>query len=175
MRSRSTKRCSSLVARQLAKTATAPTATTTTTISVMSRRKRKLWIMFVLGEFIADAIDRLDIQRPCRVRLDLLAQIHHMHIDGALEPLVVEAEHLLQQLQPAERAPRLLDQRLQQLELLGRQAQRRPGQPSLMPDEIDDQIAKPHGRRAFLAFFAGPPQHYPHPRDDLTRAERLGD
>src|SRR5690349_18628071 len=109
-------------------------------IRVRSRRTRRLYSIFFLSELVPEAIDRQDIDWQGRVVLDLFAQVHDMDIDSALKPFVVVAEDLLQQLEAAEGAARLADQRLEQLKLFGCKADGRAAQAHAMADKINRQL-----------------------------------
>ena len=71
-----------------------------------------------------------------------------MHVHGALQPLVVVAEHLLQQLEAREGPPRLLRQRFQQPEFLGGEPQRALVQPRLVADKVYQQVAQADRRQS---------------------------
>src|SRR5579875_922682 len=99
-----------------AKIATAAIVTSTISIKTISRRVRRLFKLrsiMVSSQLIANAVDGLQIDRLLWLWFDLLAQVHHMHIDGALEALVVQAKDQCDQFGTAEGASRFAGQRFQ--------------------------------------------------------------
>src|SRR5262245_55258257 len=57
-------------------------------------RTSRLWRM-VADQLVPDAVHRAQPDRPPRLRLDLLAQVLHVHVDGTLGDEAVEAVQVL--------------------------------------------------------------------------------
>src|SRR5689334_14181298 len=70
-------------------------------------------------EHVAEAPDRLDMLGVRRIVLDDLAQPRDLHVDRAVEHLVLAAARELHQLVARERLARVLDQHLEHRELAG--------------------------------------------------------
>src|ERR1700750_464214 len=56
-------------------------------------RRRRLRRIGARGQLVADAVDRHQPRRAARLVLDLLPQVHHVDVDGALGDVAVEAVH----------------------------------------------------------------------------------
>src|SRR6266852_4661231 len=105
--------------------ATVASVTMTTNMNISSRRTRRLRSSFIscpfLPELIANAVDRLQVDRLVGRRFNLLTQVHHVHIYGTLESIVIHAKDALHQFQTAKSAPWLPGKRFQQAKLFGGQ------------------------------------------------------
>src|SRR3954465_5783320 len=75
--------------------------------------------LFDGDEHVAEAPDRLDVLRMRRILLDDLAQARDLHVDRAVEDLVLAPGSELHQLVARERLPRVLDQHLEHREFAG--------------------------------------------------------
>src|SRR3954463_14189054 len=64
---------------------------------VRSSRRRTVCPLRGVGEFVADTEDGEQPGRATRGVLDVLAQIHDVHVDGAAADVLVEAVQLLQE------------------------------------------------------------------------------
>src|SRR5689334_21402278 len=70
-------------------------------------------------EHVAETPDRLDVLGVRRIVLDDLAQARDLHVDRAVEHLVLAAAREFHQLVARERLARMLDQHLEHRELAG--------------------------------------------------------
>src|SRR5438445_13890438 len=68
------------------------TATSADSTNSRSRRLRRIGTD---GELVADAVDRHQPLRAPRLGLDLLAQVHHVHVDRPLGDVPVETVQVL--------------------------------------------------------------------------------
>src|SRR5262245_39672185 len=112
-----TKRFSSTVATRLDSRANVPTAMPTTSTAIANSRWRRLRNIRRLHELVPDAIDRHDPRRLRRIGLELLAQVLHVHVHGAVQAVVIGAERAFEQLGAREHPARPTHEGLQQPEL----------------------------------------------------------
>src|SRR5258708_30615560 len=88
---------------------TVASVTMTTNMNISSRRTRRLRSSFIscpfLPELIANAEDRLQVERLVGRRFNLPTQVHHMHIYGTLKSFVIQPQHAVHQFQPAPSPP----------------------------------------------------------------------
>src|SRR5438876_10827302 len=93
----------------------------------------------VRDEDVAEAPDRLDVLRMRRIVLDDLAQPRDLHVDRAVEHLVLAAARELHQLVARERLARVLHQHLEDGELAGgeRDALALPGERARREVELE--------------------------------------
>src|SRR6266566_2820717 len=122
--------------------ATVASVTMTTNMNISSRRTRRLrssvMLCPFLPELIANAVDRLQVDRLVGRWFNLLTQIHHMYIYGTFESFVIKAKDAPHQVQPAKSAPWLPAKRFQQAKLFGGQVDRFSIAPYFVRAKVDD-------------------------------------
>src|SRR3954447_2754706 len=94
-----------------------------------------------LGHLVADAVHGEQVGGRPRVGLQLLAQVQDVDVDRPLEPLVVEAERLLQQLRAGEGAAGRAGQCLEDGELLRGDLHGLTGEADLVANRVDVEVA----------------------------------
>src|SRR5262245_3910032 len=77
---------------------------------------------------------------------ELAAQLAHVDVDGAAVAEEGEAPDTLEQLLAGEHEAAVLDQRHQEVELLGRERDRLAGDEDLAPADLDPQLVQLDGR-----------------------------
>src|SRR3954470_12841743 len=133
--------------------------------------------LLLVAEAVADAAHREDVLRLLGVRLELLAQVADVDVDGARVAIGRVAPHAREEHVAREHAPRARGERAQDLELHERGRHGRAMQGHRALGGVDAQVA--HLERA-VAVVAGPrhpgaPQRGLDPRAELAHGERLGD
>src|ERR1039457_857217 len=186
--------CMAVVVVVTASHAVAVTEQSATRMDTTSRRTRRLeyqgtrcltavtlWGTAASGwiaELVAHSVDGEQVGRPGGAPLDLLAQVHHVHVDGALGDVAVESPGQLEQRLSGEDPARLSGQGGEQQELTRRAVHEPFAYPHLMAADVDGQRAHPQHpalrrlrcRRRCLR----PPQQGTDPRHELARAVGLG-
>src|SRR3954451_1260937 len=133
--------------------------------------------LLLVAEAVADAAHREDVLRLLGVRLELLAQVADVDVDGARVAIGRVAPHAREEHGAREHAARARGERAQDLELHERGRHGRAMQGHRALGGVDAQVA--HLERA-VAVVAGPrhpgaPQRGLDPRAELAHGERLGD
>src|SRR5215218_7697467 len=131
-----------------------------------------------LGELVAGATHGEHELRQRRIVLDLVAQVAHVDVDRLLvlvERLVVAQQ--LEELAPAEHAPRPAREMAEDLELRRGEADPARAPLDASPFKIDHEVPVPDhaapGRVREVAVRA--PEERPDPAQQLTEGKRLGD
>src|SRR5256712_11520012 len=83
-----------------------------------------VWTRSFFGEFVAHAVDRQDVPRPARIRLELSTDVLDVRINGALIRFKCDPVDLVEELPTRKDSPRLPRQRHQELEFCGGQRHR---------------------------------------------------
>src|SRR5439155_24183221 len=94
-------------------------------------------VRLVSHEHVADATDGLDVAGRFRIGLELRAKIRHVHVDRAVERLVILTLQAVQELLAREHATGRPRERGQQLELVMRERHAAPGDGRLTRVEVD--------------------------------------
>src|SRR5215207_7144492 len=151
---------------------TAPRATARESPRNRSRTLRRIRGHHLVGELVAHPVHGLQVRRARGLRLDLLAQVHHVYVDRPVEHVVVEPEGVLEQLLPGECPPRGRGQAGEDLELRRGDLDRLAAQPYFVPHRVDLELADP------VDLTLGPAprtaQYGPDPGYQLARVVRLG-
>src|SRR2546426_12745206 len=66
-----------------------------------------VWTRSFFGEFVAHAVDRQDVPRPARIRLELSTDVLDVRINGSLIRLKPDPVHLVEELPAGGDPPRL--------------------------------------------------------------------
>ena len=119
-----------------------------------------------------------DARRVTRVVLDLGPQPLHVHVEGLGVAVVVRAPHPVDEHVAREHPPGVGEQQLEQLELLERQRDALAAHRHLVTRGVETHVADLQhlvGLRDTRVVAPTAAQRGPHPRHQLTEAERLGD
>ena len=131
----------------------------------------------VRHEDVAESPDRLDVARIGRVGLDQLAQPRHLHVDRAVEHVVVAAAGEERQLLARQRLARVLREHLDERELARREVDRRVAVDERARREVERERTERDlalgRRRTRREAFGVPAQHGLDAGDELARIERL--
>src|SRR3954469_12495779 len=125
-------------------------------------------------ELVADAVHRQHVPRIAWIWLDFAADILHVRVDRAIERGRLAAANGVEQLRPREDAPRLAGHGRQQCELGRSQIDNAIANAGLHALLVEPEVAG-GDRVAALGRRVDAPEHRLHARDELARAERLGD
>src|SRR5579872_5123083 len=124
------------------------------------------------NEFVPRAMHRQNEPRIFRLRLNLLPQAHDMCIHRARSGESVVSPHLLQQTVTRQRLSRMMEEKLQQLELFGREIKSLAFARHLAAAKIDLDFAKCVPLLLFRNASRAP-QDSLHARQQLANRERL--
>jgi hypothetical protein len=124
----------------------------------------------VIGEPVADTVDGEHVARPADLGLDLAAEVLHVSVDRALVRFDRDAVQCIQQLPAREDAPRLSDERRQELELGGREVDGSTAHAGTHLRQVDLDVAGPEDLGAGGAS-SRPAEHRSHARHQLFGTE----
>jgi hypothetical protein len=124
-------------------------------------------------ELVARAVDREDVAGCGRLRLDLLAQLDHEVVDGAVGRVGLDAPDALQDVVARDGLALALVEQLEQLDLVERELLDAARRVSGCGRRVDGGLA--HPERLIGQRCGGAPQHRADAGQQLADRERLGD
>src|SRR6185503_4774023 len=125
-------------------------------------------------EEVADATHSLQDLRALRIVTELLAEVRDVHVDRAIERLVGAPADVVDELLAGEHAPGPLGEDPEQIELVGREAERRLAEARGAGERIDNERADHDPPRRRPRTPARPPRVGANAGAELARRERLG-
>src|SRR5438270_9454825 len=130
--------------------------------------------LVVVPEPVPDPVHREEMARLAGIRLELSADVLHVRVDRAFVRLECDAVHRVEELRPREHAARLAGERRDELELGGGELDVAVPDPHAHARYIERNVASADDVTALRGTLR-PPEHRPHPGDELLRRERLRD
>src|SRR5690349_14275795 len=151
------------------------TAASAATVGRSSWR-RSLRLERVGIELVPDAPDREDELGARVIALDPFAEPADVDVHGARFDVQLGSPYEVEELEPIVHPIRVTDEELEKLELAEREVQALPVDEDLVRVEIEPEAAAlEHLVRRLDVLAVRAPENRPHARDELSRAERLGD
>src|SRR2546428_9227149 len=95
------------------------------------------WTSSFFGEFVAHAVDRQDVPRPARIRLEFSTDVLDVRINGALVRFKCDPVDLVEELPAGKDSPRLPRQRHEELEFCGGQRHRAAPDADVHPRHVE--------------------------------------
>ena len=166
---------SSLISDRIIAAKSAPATTSAITAELSAARKNLVWKVsdhVRVDELVSELFDRDERFGQQR---QLFAQAAHVDVDGARAAGVAIAPDLFEQDVPRQHAAAMLQQILEQQEFLRRQRDFPAVERDDVPLGVDDDraVGERPARRRVVPLRAA--EQRPHARDQLVRAERLGE